>query len=82
MYPHHIRYTLQWLEHVSPADAVIVPDNSDATFKKHTKKAKPSDLLLHYNYGAAAVKRWGCGKEVLTKLANPARPQVPVPASA
>ena len=60
----------------------MVPNNSDAAFKEYTKKAKPSDLLLHYNYGAAAVKRWGRGKEVLTKLANPPHPPVPGPAPA
>ena len=61
----------------------MIPNNSDATFKKATKKAKPSDLLLHYTYGAAAaVRRWGRGTEILTKLATPPRPQVPVPAPA
>ncbi|KAJ7828849.1 hypothetical protein B0H14DRAFT_3466089 [Mycena olivaceomarginata] len=27
-----------------------VPNNKDAAFKKHSKKPKPSPLLLHYNY--------------------------------
>ena len=58
----------------------MIPNNSDATFKKATKKAKPSDVLLHYTYGAAAVRRWGRGTEILTKLATPPRPQMPVPA--
>jgi hypothetical protein len=48
--------------------------------KRNTKKPKPSDLLLHYNYGAAAVKLWGRGTEVLQNHANPPRPPVPVPA--
>ena len=29
------------------------------------EEPNPSDLLLHYNYGAAAIKWWGCGIEVL-----------------
>ena len=60
----------------------MIPNNSDATFKKATKKPKPSDLLLHYTYGAAAVRCWGRGTEILAKLATPPRPQVPVPAPA
>ena len=51
----------------------MIPNNSDATFKKATKKAKPSDLLLHYTYGAAAIRHWGRGTEILTKLATPPR---------
>jgi hypothetical protein len=58
----------------------VVPNNSDATFKKHSKKPKPSDLLLHYNYGAAAVKCWGHGEALLQTLCQPPRPPVPVPA--
>ncbi len=50
----------------------MFPNNTDAA----------SALLLHYNYGAAAVKKWGRGKDVLQRLANPPRPQVPVPAPA
>ena len=80
VYPPHKHYTLQWLEDPGPADTNMIPNNSDATFKKATKKAKLSDLLLHYTYGAAAVRRWGRGTEILTKLATPPRPQVPVPA--
>ena len=72
-YPPHKRYTLQWLEDPGPADTNMIPNNSDATFKKATKKAKPSDLLLHYTYGAAAIRRWGRGTEILTKLATPPR---------
>ncbi|KAJ7867348.1 hypothetical protein B0H14DRAFT_3441796 [Mycena olivaceomarginata] len=36
-----------------------VPNNKDAAFKKHSKKPKPSPLLLHYNYGVAVLKWWG-----------------------
>lgn len=35
----------------------------------------PSDILLHYNYGAAAVKWWGHGVEVLHGRFNPPRPK-------
>ncbi|KAF8520597.1 hypothetical protein BU17DRAFT_75593 [Hysterangium stoloniferum] len=70
-YPTNSRYTLQWLN-PDPATQELLPDNRDAAFKKGTKKAKPSDLLLHYNYGVAAVK-------CLRKLAQPPRPPVPAP---
>jgi len=36
---------------------------------------KPADILLHYNYGAAAVKQWGKNTTVLTN-----RPDIPRPA--
>ncbi|KAF8523457.1 hypothetical protein BU17DRAFT_63749 [Hysterangium stoloniferum] len=78
-YPTNSRYTLQWLN-PDPATQELLPDNRDAAFMKGTKKLKPSDLLLHYNYGAAAVKWWGNGTETLRKLAQPPRPPVPVPA--
>ena len=40
---------------------------------------KPADLLMHYNYGAAAVKHWGKNISVLTD--RPGIPRsVPVPA--
>jgi hypothetical protein len=75
-YPARMRYTLQWL--VSP-EALVCPNNRDATFRKRTKKLKPSPLLLHYNYGAAAVKQWGKGIETFqlrtTLLVHPCLPQ-------
>ncbi|KIL57679.1 hypothetical protein M378DRAFT_87561 [Amanita muscaria Koide BX008] len=79
-FPSRSRYTLQWL--VDPGEDVtsMIPNNSDAAFRKNTRKSKPSDLLLHYNYGAAALKCWGRGLEVLQNSANPPRPPVPVPA--
>ena len=52
----------------------LTPNNTNAAFKKNTEKDEPSGLLLHYTYGAKAVSKWGCGKEVLTKLAKPPRP--------
>jgi len=73
------RYTLQWLnQDVNLAELNL--DNRDAAFKKYTRKPKPSDLLLHYNYGAAAVKWWATGTEVLYKKFKPPRPRTPVPA--
>jgi len=55
----------------------LIPHNSDAAFKSVTNVPKPSDLLLHYNYGAAAVKTWGHGTEVLRDNAQPPRPPPP-----
>jgi hypothetical protein len=77
-YPTHRRYTLQWLDQDKPP-MHLIPNNIDAAFKKHTKKPKPSDLLLHYNYGATAIRCWGLGTEVLQNRANPPRPSLPIP---
>jgi hypothetical protein len=78
VYPSRSRYTLQWLG--TEGEFVrSVPHNSDAAFKKNTELKKPSDLLLHYNYGAAAVKMWGQGIEVLQRNVNPPRPPPPEP---
>ena len=81
MYPANSRYTLQWLE---PTEDVLLflPNNVDATFKRSTRQSKPSDILLHYNYGTAAVKIWGRNTAVLERLATPPRPRVPVQAKA
>ena len=73
------RYTLQWLINPEPAITPTIPNNIDAAFKTGFRKPQPSDLLLHYNYGAAAVKRWGHGTDLLKNLANPPRPSKPVP---
>jgi hypothetical protein len=80
-YPGRVRYTLQWLN-PDPYAMHLAPNNSDAAFKIRTRKPKPSELLLHYNYGAAAVKCWGRGVKLLQDLTNPPRPPVPVPTSA
>ncbi|KAK2462242.1 hypothetical protein APHAL10511_005738 [Amanita phalloides] len=77
-YPRHVRYTLQWLIPDKYLE-VMIPNNRDAAFKKHTRKAKPSDLLLHYNYGTATVKWWGHNTEVLDQYEFP-RPKAPVAA--
>jgi hypothetical protein len=78
-YPSNTRYTLQWLETPGEIAHSMIPRNSDAAFKKHTHVPKPSELLLHYNYGAAAIKMWGRGIEVLRKHAKPPRPPLPKP---
>ena len=79
-YPRQSRYTLQWLALPSAVVTAAIPNNIDAAFKTNTRKPKPSDLLLHYNDGAAAVKRWGYGTDILRSRANPPRPPVPFPA--
>jgi hypothetical protein len=80
-YPNGERFTLQWLIKAEPSTIHYAADNNtDATFKKQTRKPKPSDLLMHYNYGAAAVKQWGRGAEVLQNRPNLPRPTVPTPA--
>ena len=80
-YPVRNRYTLQWLINPDPAISLSpIPNNIDAAFMTGSRKPKPSDLLLHYNYGSAAVKQWGHGVELLKNRANPPRPIPPVPA--
>ncbi|KAJ7925799.1 hypothetical protein B0H13DRAFT_1113789 [Mycena leptocephala] len=82
-YPDGQRYTLQWL-HGSAEERAVVPNNSDATFKKQSRTPKPSPMLLHYNYGAAAVKWWGHGANSHLGISNRPtmpRPSVPVPAA-
>jgi len=81
-YPPRKRYTLQWLVNSDATTETIIPNNADAAFKKGTRKQKPSDLLLHYNYAATAVKCWGRGMDVLRNRANPPRLPVSVAAPA
>lgn len=73
-YPRDDRYTLQWLINPEAAITTTIANNMDAAFKTGSRKPKPSDLLLHYNYGAAAVKRWGHGTDLLKNLAKPVPP--------
>ncbi|KAJ6616757.1 hypothetical protein B0H10DRAFT_1948916 [Mycena sp. CBHHK59/15] len=69
------RYTLQWLVKGTAHQQRDFPNNMDAAFKKYSRKAKPSPLLLHYNYGVAALKWWGKGPEqLLTARKRPAPP--------
>jgi hypothetical protein len=77
-YPTDVRYTLNWLKIPDDITLSVVPNNRDAAFKTSTSKPKPTDLLLHYNYGAAAVKLWGHGVDFLQNLSNPPCPSVPV----
>jgi hypothetical protein len=62
-------------------DVTSPPNNTDATFKNSTGEPKPSEPLLHYNCGAAAVKNRGYGKEVLQNYTKPPRPPAPVATS-
>ena len=79
-YPVRKRYTLQWLINADSAELNMIPNKMDAAFMTGSRKPKPSDLILHYNYGAAAVKQWGHGLEFFKNRANPPRPSTPVPA--
>jgi len=81
-YPKTTRYTLNWLRTPDNITLSVLPNNRDAMFSKKTTKPKPTDLLLHYNYGAAAVKWWGHGVDVLQNRSNAPRPSVPVQAEA
>jgi hypothetical protein len=77
-YPFSSRYTLQWLAADNIFLRSIFPNNSDAAFVSHHKlEPKPSDLLLHYNYDAAAVKHWGRNHTVFNNRPGLPRPQAP-----
>ncbi|KAF5382213.1 hypothetical protein D9615_004418 [Tricholomella constricta] len=74
-YPVNSRYTLQWLSPVDWPVLRMFPNNTDAAFV--SRKPKPAETLLHYNYGAAAVKHWGRNIDVLTNRPNVPRPSAP-----
>ncbi|OBZ65870.1 hypothetical protein A0H81_14071 [Grifola frondosa] len=44
---------------------------------KYTRIHKPSALLLHYHYGAMAVKKWGHESNILSDVTY--RPNIPRP---
>ena len=79
VYPRIARYTLQRLTEPTPDSILlaVTKNNMDAASKKGSRQPKPSDLLLHYNYGAAAVKLWGHGARVLQDRPNLPRPRGP-----
>lgn len=79
-YPDHDRYTLQWLSFDADDLLYLQPsNNTDAAFMGGTEGSMPSELLLCYNYGAAAVKWWGKGKERIEKSSRPNIPHPPIP---
>ena len=57
-YPLDSRCTLQWLDPENPFVEIMMPNNSDVTFRTCIGKHKLTELLLHYNYGAAAAVKW------------------------
>ncbi|KAI9572192.1 hypothetical protein HD554DRAFT_2311642 [Boletus coccyginus] len=76
-YPPQARYTFQWLFTDAPGHIIHhYPNNADAAFVSH-HKPKPSDLLLHYNYGPAAVKNWGRNHAILNNRPGLPRPRSP-----
>ncbi|KAF8878882.1 hypothetical protein BD779DRAFT_1175813 [Infundibulicybe gibba] len=79
-YPTDARYTLQWLVPEDPFALPQISNNNDATFLDQ-QMPRPSDLLLHYNYGAAAVKNWGRNTDVLGQRPGLPRPHVLPPAA-
>lgn len=78
-YPEGERFTLQLIEIFDAADIQIVEDwcpiGRNAAFANNSNIPKPSGLLLHYNYGAAAVKWWGQHTDILRSD----RPPHPIP---
>jgi hypothetical protein len=76
-YPTNSRYTLQWIVTPDSQTLNLFPNNNDATFMDQ-ELDKPADVLLHYNYGAAAVKKWGKNTSVLTDRPDIPRPSIRV----
>ncbi|KAH9952808.1 hypothetical protein BC827DRAFT_1252193, partial [Russula dissimulans] len=76
-YPVGERFSLQVVAGDLDRNSLLLayPNNTDAAFKRGTNLPKPSSLILHYNYGAAAVKLWGRRTEILDRPNIP-RPQV------
>ena len=60
---------------------MLTPNNVDARFVTGTNIPKPSDLLLHYNFGAAVVKYWCCNQNILVERPNIPRPKPEDPTS-
>ncbi|KAF7306319.1 hypothetical protein MIND_00423100 [Mycena indigotica] len=56
-YPSHERYTAQWLVY-DPDSNNELPKAMDAMFNATSTLDKPSQILLDYNYGVAALARW------------------------
>ena len=83
-YPKGERFSLQLIEISDALDRSIVEQlcqvGCDAAFSTGTQIAKPSSVLLHYNYSAAAVKWWGHHTDIL-RSQNPPHP-APAPAPA
>jgi hypothetical protein len=84
-YPEGERFTLQLIE-ISDAIGRSTAEQfcqvgRDTVFSTGTQMAKPSGVLLHYNYGAATVKWWGHHTEIL-RSRDPPHPPAPAPAPA
>jgi hypothetical protein len=75
-YPSAERYTLQWLWQLDLSVMTFIPQNNDVAFKKGNMKSTPSELLLHYHYGVAALTQWGVGIQALSEMV---RPNIPRP---
>ncbi|GJJ07772.1 hypothetical protein Clacol_001977 [Clathrus columnatus] len=78
-YPQGSRYTLQWLTTgYNVTTRSRYPHNSDAAFIDHSLP-KPSELILHYMYGAAMLQQFGLGgyEELLLTRAGVPRPEPP-----
>jgi hypothetical protein len=80
-YPEGERFTLQLIDILEDPNYQIVEQmckiGRNAAFANNTDMAKPSGLLLHYNYGAAAVKWWGHHTDILRSDRPPHPPPPP-----
>ena len=77
-YPNGSRYSAQWLDRSGNMQSLL-PNNSNAAFAQASAASKPAALLLHYNYGAAAVKLLGHNTHILGGHAKKSRPPKPAP---
>jgi hypothetical protein len=82
-YPEGERFTLQLIEIRNDFDRSGLTHSfrlgRDAAFSVDTDAAKPSGVLLHYNYGTAAVKWWGHHTDILRSPGPPHPPSPPPP---
>jgi hypothetical protein len=82
-YPEGERFTLQLIEIKNDFDRSGLTHSfrlgRDAAFSVDTDAAKPSGVLLHYNYGTAAVKWWGHHTDILRSPGPPHPPPPPPP---
>lgn len=83
-HPLDCRYTYQQIDqptgHLDNFDNLVLLDNNDATFLEPSILPKPSALLLNYNYGVTAVRRWGQNTAIISERAAAFRPKAPTPA--
>jgi hypothetical protein len=76
--PTQERFALQLLVRDDPDLTELPWIGRDAAFKKGSNLAKPSEVLLHYKYGAAAIKCWSRQTHLFASHTDAPRPPAAV----